>query len=65
MVGGTSPLIAKILKFNRPGEGDPSDPTAEDLATYTMKSTMAGDSGEAWDEPCEDMHDEGSWRRVE
>mmetsp|Transcript_29406 Transcript_29406/g.68541 ORF Transcript_29406/g.68541 Transcript_29406/m.68541 type:complete len:187 (+) Transcript_29406:3-563(+) len=59
MVGGTSPLTAKILKFNPPGVGSPSDSTADNLATYSLRA-----DGEVWDEACEDVHDEQSWRIV-
>lgn len=64
MVGGTSPLQAKILKFNPPGTGSSSDPTATNLATYSLRPTGANKSEEVWDEPCEDVHDEGSWRQI-
>lgn len=64
MVGGTSPLLIKIRKFNPPGTGRPSDSTAENLATYSVQSCGDEDS-EVWDEPCEDAHHPQSWKRVE
>ena len=64
MVGGTSPLVAKIMKFNPPGTGSPSDCTAEGLATYSLREA-GNKKGEVWDEPCEDVHDEGSWKKIE
>ena len=63
MVGGASPLVVKIMKFNPRGQGSPSDCTAENLATYSVR--VSGEkNGEVWDEPCEDIHDEGSWKRL-
>lgn len=61
MVGGMSPLTAKILKFNPPGTGRPSDSSAENLATYTLKVVGESDA-ETWDEPCEDVHED--WQRL-
>ncbi|KAK3240032.1 hypothetical protein CYMTET_50087 [Cymbomonas tetramitiformis] len=72
MVGGARPLDAVVLRWNAPGRGRPSDPTAKDLATYTLRSLAAYESydmaarmagaAESWDEACEDVHDPKSWK---
>ena len=68
MVSGVGPLEAKIVAFNEPGMGEPSDPTAEDLATYTLESTPEFQNGRVADSPydiaCEDVHDPMDWQRV-
>jgi len=62
---GAAPFRAKILKFNAPGTGHAADCTAEDLATYSMRSLSDGADGEVFDEPCEDIHDANAWKRCD
>lgn len=67
MIGGMQPLRAIIRKYNPAGTGNPSDRTASDLATYTLQTIdMHGKSTdpEMYEEPCEDVHDKHSWKRL-
>jgi MYND finger len=63
MMGGTSPVRAKILKFN-PGRS--SNPTSDDLATYSLKQCKENGKsyGETWEEVAEDVHDPQQWKVV-
>jgi hypothetical protein len=70
--GLTVENVAVVLRFNAPGLGDPRDPSAEALATYTLSlAPPVGSSGnnsggdgvaeETWDEAAEDVHCPNNW----